>query len=168
VQELAVRSDVPALAMEEAAPLAASAASLRRPDEAYAAQAAGDVRSEAELSREERRARRARKKSAGKARRAAAAFDARARAVAEGRPLPPVAGRKSLAEELKSKGGRGSVRVDSVAPGGSGGGRSEFGKSTAVFARIQGERGAGTAVAAAKAAAAAAKAPAASGVSLKL
>lgn len=51
VEELSVKSDVPALVMEEVGGLAVSAASMRTPGETYAPEAAGEVKADKELSR---------------------------------------------------------------------------------------------------------------------
>lgn len=93
--------------------------------------------------REDRKRRRARKKASGKAEKQQKESDRRARAVAKGGEAP-IAGRKALSETLKAGGsGRGGVVVKNgvaAASGGGSSGRSEFGKSTAVFARIQEHR----------------------------
>lgn len=47
---LQVRSDVAALAVEEVAPLAVSAADMRTPAEVYTAQAHGEQKADAELT----------------------------------------------------------------------------------------------------------------------
>ena len=51
VEELAVRSDVAAVLMEEAAPVAVSAASMRMPGEVFRAEQDGAPTAEGEMSR---------------------------------------------------------------------------------------------------------------------
>ncbi|KAL3145791.1 hypothetical protein ABBQ38_015168 [Trebouxia sp. C0009 RCD-2024] len=68
IEEMQVRADVPALAMEEVAPQVASEAAMRAPEEVYKGQQQGAPKAAEELSREERTRLRAKKKRAGKKR----------------------------------------------------------------------------------------------------
>ncbi|KAH7440693.1 hypothetical protein KP509_03G006200 [Ceratopteris richardii] len=65
IEDMAVRQDVPALAMEEVAPLMVSDAQMLAPEEHFAGE--GVYKSDAELTREERKRRRARRKEKAKA-----------------------------------------------------------------------------------------------------
>jgi hypothetical protein len=57
--QVTVRAEVPAIMMEEAAPAFVSAADMRAPEEAFGAEAGGRPQAEQELTREDRRRRRA-------------------------------------------------------------------------------------------------------------
>lgn len=145
-------SDAPAAPAARAAPAAVGML-----------QAGGVYKSEAELSREDRKRRRAGKKRASKKRTAARDAERAARAVTKGGGAP-VAGRKSAAMEEEAR------RMEKAAKkaGLTGrGGRGEFTKSKAVFGRIQAHRDAGGA-AAAKAAKEAAAYSGPPGAQLKL
>ncbi|KAL8140800.1 hypothetical protein V2J09_006821 [Rumex salicifolius] len=65
VEDMAVETNLPALAMEEVAPVAVSDAAMLAPEEVFAG--VGDVKEEAELTQEERKRRRAKKKRKFKA-----------------------------------------------------------------------------------------------------
>ncbi|GAB4845717.1 U3 snoRNP protein [Ancistrocladus abbreviatus] len=65
VEDLSVQANVPALAMEEIAPVAVSDAAMLAPEEVFAGK--GDVKEEAELTQAERKRRRAKKKRKFKA-----------------------------------------------------------------------------------------------------
>ncbi|KAG1671302.1 hypothetical protein FOA52_010874 [Chlamydomonas sp. UWO 241] len=135
VEELAIRSDVAAVLMEEAAPVVVSVASMRTAGEAFKPEHKGaEPRAEAELSREDRTRRRASGKRARRSETERKEGEARATAVAAG-GVAPVSGRKSDDAAVLAKAGK---RARLLAPtDGGGGGRSEFGKSAAVFAKIQ-------------------------------
>jgi len=127
VEELEVRAEVPALAMEEALPTAASTASLKAPEEAYKPSSVGDLKAEEELTKAERKAVRAKRKRVTKRKRAEKDASRKARAVSAGGEAP-VAGRKSEAEAKAASRG---VRK---------GQRSEFVKSTGVFSKLQAQQ----------------------------
>ncbi|KAH0468973.1 hypothetical protein IEQ34_002205 [Dendrobium chrysotoxum] len=60
IEEMSIKANVPALAMEEIAPVAISDAAMLAPEEVF--QGKGDVKEEAELTQSDRRRRRANKK----------------------------------------------------------------------------------------------------------
>lgn len=144
IEELTVKVDVPALMMEDAAPVHVSTASMRAPEETYkpgsvvaegaVAQVGGGFKTEAELTREDRKRRRAVKKRAGKKHKAEVEAQRTARALARGKPMIP--GRKSEtnAEGLR-KLSKASKKSQSGVPA-----VANYSKSAAVFAKIQADR----------------------------
>ncbi|KAG2445425.1 hypothetical protein HXX76_000046 [Chlamydomonas incerta] len=140
IQEMTVKAEVPAIAMEEAAPVAVSKAALQLPAEVYSA-AAKDGRpvAEAELSREERKARRAKKKRVHKAKEEGKEAERRAKAVAVGGDAN-IVGRKSDSKVVAGKG----VKVAEGA-GAAKHGRTDVGNSSAVFAKLAAEQAAAAA-----------------------
>lgn len=138
IEDITVKVDVPAIMMEEVAPQFVSEASMRAPEEVFAAEAGGAPRSEAELSREDRKRRRANKKRASKKRKSQKEEERAARAVAKG-GTAPLAGRKSELEELERKKAKKAKGVKAVveAP------RIDYSKSAAMFAKIQEQRDSG-------------------------
>ncbi|KAL6762276.1 U3 small nucleolar ribonucleoprotein complex, subunit Mpp10 [Haematococcus lacustris] len=148
VEDLSVRTDVAAVRMEEAAPLAVSTASMQVPAEVYKPTEGGAPKAEAELTKEDRKRRRAAHKRAGKSAALQQQSEKRAKALASGTALPapdnglPVAGRKSAALAAATGGKKGAKRAAKEAAAAAGVGatkhaRTEFGKSSKVFARIQ-------------------------------
>ncbi|KAF8399673.1 hypothetical protein HHK36_015544 [Tetracentron sinense] len=65
IEDMSIKANVPALAMEEIAPVAVSYASMLAPEEVFAGK--GDIKEEAELTQAERKRRRANKKRKFKA-----------------------------------------------------------------------------------------------------
>lgn len=164
IEEVTVKVDVPALMMEEAASAFVSTASMRAPEEVYRRgdlagiisgggnnnnddgpetvkegvgmlQADGVFKSEAELTREDRKRRRAAKKRGAKKHRAEKDAEKSQRAMAAGRTLPLV-GRKSEEAEaaLRKMSKRGGAGVDQP------GSKSNFNRSAKVFANLQSAR----------------------------
>jgi U3 small nucleolar RNA-associated protein MPP10 len=165
IEEVTLKVDVPALMMEEAAPAFVSTASMRAPEEVYrrgglltntttandaaageegAAAAAGPgmlqpggvFKTEAELTKEDRRRRRATKKRVAKRKTADRDAERAERAAATGAPIP-LSGRKSDEAEaalrkMSKRAGKGAGPVEK-------GGRSGFTKSAKVFANLQAE-----------------------------
>ncbi|KAG8388571.1 hypothetical protein BUALT_Bualt02G0139200 [Buddleja alternifolia] len=68
IEDMSIQANVPALAMEEIAPLAVSDAAMLAPEEVFSGK--GDVKEEAELTKEEKKRRRANKKRKFKAKNA--------------------------------------------------------------------------------------------------
>eukprot|EP00798_Chlamydomonas_sp_ICE-L_P023703 gene23703-9244_t len=132
VEDMTVKSEVAAILMEEAAPIAVSKVSMQLPSEVYKPASKGKPQAETELSREERKRRRATKKRSSKASKAQKETDQRRRSTAEG-GTALVSGRKSVAAATAaiSGGKKGAPVVGKTHA------RTEFGKSTAVFAKLQ-------------------------------
>ncbi|KDP31082.1 hypothetical protein JCGZ_11458 [Jatropha curcas] len=65
IEDMSIQANVPALAMEEIAPMAVSDAAMLAPEEVFSGK--GDIKEEAELTQEERKRRRAKKKRKSKA-----------------------------------------------------------------------------------------------------
>ncbi|EFN57436.1 hypothetical protein CHLNCDRAFT_142905 [Chlorella variabilis] len=145
IEEVTVKVDVPAIMMEEAAPQFLSGASMRAPEEVFATEASGAPRAEAELSREDRKQRRAQRKRAGKKRRASKEEERTARIAVQG---GTTTGRKSEAAEQAAR-KLGKSVSKKRARGGSK--KSEFSRSAAVFAKIEQHKEGATAAAAAQA-----------------
>ena len=138
MEEMAVKVDAPALEAEEVAPAMASDASRKAPEEIFAGgenrggargSAAGDVKSEGELSKEERKAARAKRKR-------------KAKAVGEERER--VKAKRARAAEAKEKAAeeagftRKAPKVSMLAAAPAGGrSKSEFAKSSKVFGMLQ-------------------------------
>ncbi|PNW79886.1 hypothetical protein CHLRE_08g370601v5 [Chlamydomonas reinhardtii] len=140
IQDMTVKAEVPAIAMEEAAPVAVSKAALQLPGEVYAAKAKdGRPVAEAELSREERKARRSKKKRVHKAREEGKEAERRAKAIAAGGDAN-IVGRKSDSKVVAGKG----VKVAEGA-GAAKHGRTDVGNSSAVFAKLAAEQAAAAA-----------------------
>ncbi|GAX81661.1 hypothetical protein CEUSTIGMA_g9089.t1 [Chlamydomonas eustigma] len=138
LEELAVRTDVAAVLMEEAAPVAVSAASMRLPTEVFKAQQEGAPKADGEMSREDRKRKRAQLKRSKKAERARKETERRDKAIALG-GVAPVTGRRSAEDAaLLAKAGKRARPLQGTESASTAAGkRSEFGKSTAVFGRLQ-------------------------------
>ena len=138
VQEMAIKTDAPALQAEEVAPLAASGASRAAPEEVFAGgegaggvrgSAAGDVKADAELSKEDRKAARAKRKRKAKA---------------VGNERERVRTKREREKEAKEKAAEDAgftrkapkVAMLAAAPAG-GRSKSEFSKSSKVFGMLQ-------------------------------
>ncbi|KAK9841258.1 hypothetical protein WJX74_002726 [Apatococcus lobatus] len=97
IEDMQVRAEVPALAMEDVAPQVVSTASMRAPEEAFLGKRS-EERAEGELSREDRSRRRAAKKRRSSNRKLAEAGTAKPAGdniVGDGAPLTRLSGRKS-------------------------------------------------------------------------
>ena len=138
VQEMAIKTDAPALQAEEVAPLMASEASRAAPEEVFAGgegaggvrgSAAGDVKADAELTKEERKAARAKRKRKGKA-----VSNERERVKAK-REREKEAKEKA-AEDAGFTRKAPKVAMLAAAPAG-GRSKSEFSKSSKVFGMLQ-------------------------------
>ena len=154
IEDVTVRLDVPAIMMEEAAPAFVSTASMRAPEEIYKAgtavagegaegeqqggrgvlMAGGGFKSEAELTREDRKRRRADKKRASKKRKAAEEEEAVVRAASRGQAR--VSGRKSEEEQNELR-KLAKAAKKSKTVGGGGGGVSNYSRSAKVFGQLQ-------------------------------
>uniref|UniRef100_A0A6S8M6V2 Uncharacterized protein n=1 Tax=Dunaliella tertiolecta TaxID=3047 RepID=A0A6S8M6V2_DUNTE len=156
VEDLNVRSDVAAVVMEEAAPVAVgnAAANMQLPGEVFRPQDAGAPKAEGEMTREDRKRQRAQHKQASKAAREQKEAERNARAAALGQKMPlpsdstlpaPVAGRKSAALAAATGGKKGAKAAAKAAAAALGQGalkhgKTEFGRSGAVFAKLQQEQ----------------------------
>eukprot|EP00803_Ostreobium_quekettii_P011262 evm.model.scf_1173.1 EVM.evm.TU.scf_1173.1 scf_1173:928-4456(-) len=139
VEQMEVKVDVPALAMEDAVPMAVSEAQLRAPEEIYRSGAkAGEVMGDGEIERDDRRRMRRAKKRAFKNRERAKAAERASRAASKGGEAPVAGVKSAKGKEGKSVNGKGEISVKGKEAGG-GGSKLRFG-SGAVFAKLQAER----------------------------
>ncbi|KAL0024355.1 hypothetical protein WJX79_002946 [Trebouxia sp. C0005] len=130
IEEMQVRADVPALAMEEVAPQVASEAAMRAPEEVYKAQQQGAPQAAEELSREERTRLRAKKKRAGKKRK-------QQEELQSSKPQSNIIGQKSekaLVAASGKKGKKGKASAQAPADKDS---KISYSKSGSVFKRMQ-------------------------------
>ena len=139
VPELAVRTDAPAIQMEEVLPLAVSTEAGVAPEESFASAAQGLPAARAEMSQGERRTARRQKKARFRKRKRKREVDGRARARAE--PDTAQTARRHYKEAAASSLVRAGDKADS----------NDYTNSSSVFARIQADvDGVGAAVPAAK------------------
>ncbi|KAL3156038.1 hypothetical protein ABBQ32_013026 [Trebouxia sp. C0010 RCD-2024] len=131
IEEMQVRADVPALAMEEVAPQVASEAAMRAPEEVYKGQQQGAPKAAEELSREERTRLRAKKKRAGKKQKLHQ-DDVKTR-----RPDSNIIGQKSETALMAAAGQKGTKARAAADVPASQDAKIKYSKSGSVFKRMQ-------------------------------
>ncbi|CAK0787054.1 hypothetical protein CVIRNUC_010270 [Coccomyxa viridis] len=147
IEDLSIRTDVPALAMEEVAPQIVSEAAMRLPEEVYRADAGGARKAEEELTHEERRRRRAQHKRAFKAKSSQQVAEKAGRAVTQNGDAA-LLGRKSMAADVAAgeaaktqKRAQKKARKDGVADTGvTRQKKSKYSSSSAFFGQLQDQR----------------------------
>lgn len=146
VEEMAVVSEVPALAMEEVAPQVASTVDMRYAGEVFSGAKALPA-GETELSREDRKRSRAGKKRASRNRRSQKEAKKKQQSIATGGEAP-IQGRRSesaaaaAATAAKKDGKRGGRKTASATGTASHSKGSDYTKSTKVFAKLADEQAA--------------------------